>query len=270
MKDSYWVARCHHCTARYLTPQPDDSTLASIYSENYFLHDSNPESIDQITLLKHQTANIYLDRLCKVNKRSGGRLLEIGCGTGAFLSEARKRKFDITGIEYSRHAVDMGNKMLGGSYIYAGDIDSVDLPRGHFDFVVMADVIEHVRAPDTFIKKVYQLLTPNGSVFIATPSLDSVLAKLLGRYWMEYKIEHLFYFNKRSVSALLSKCGFNDIRIYPNPKSLSIDYINRHFQRFPVPVISTLIKLAVKIIPKLILHRSLSLDAGGMIVIANK
>ena len=72
---------------------------------------------------------------------------------------------------------------------------------------------------------------------LVTPSLDSWSAKMLGNRWMEYKTEHLFYFNERSLRRLLEAVGFKPVAFRPNTKILSLDYINHHFQRFRVPVL---------------------------------
>jgi hypothetical protein len=113
-------------------------------------------------------------------------------------------------------------------------------------------------------------LKKNGKIYVVTPSLDSWSAKLLGKNWMEYKVEHLSYFNKKAVTLLLEKTGFHNIKPYPNYKILSFDYINRHFVRFPVTGLSPLINLARKITPYRLANMPVKVIASGMAVIAEK
>ena len=109
------------------------------------------------------------------------------------------------------------------------------IPAEYFDVVAASDVIEHTRSPKDFLEKAYALLRPGGLIFLVTPSLDSWSRKLLGNRWMEYKVEHLFYFGQKSLSRLLTDVGFEPPMFAVNRKVLSLDYVYRHFDRFPCP-----------------------------------
>ena len=61
---------------------------------------------------------------------------------------------------------------------------------------------------------------------------------------MEFKAEHLFYFDSRTLESLLVRAGFDEVAIDSGRKTLSPDYVIAHFERFPVPVISPLGTLA--------------------------
>ena len=88
--------------------------------------------------------------------------------------------------------------------------------------------------------------------------------------WMEYKVEHLYYFSARSIRLLLERCGFDEIRISPNRKVLTIDYLSRHFDRFRVPILSPLVGLLRRAVPNRIAHRHLLVSASGLMAIARK
>src|SRR3990172_5134126 len=85
------VQQCKGCGLRFLSPQPDDTTLAGIYTAEYFLGERNPESEARVARLKRATASLYVDLLISHLGGSTGRLLEIGCGSGQFLLEAQSR-----------------------------------------------------------------------------------------------------------------------------------------------------------------------------------
>ena len=132
-------------------------------------------------------------------------------------------------------------------------LDSIQL--GKFDCCVVFDVIEHVRNPLVFLNNVKKLLNDKGVCFIVTPSLDSWSAKVLGRHWMEYKPEHLFYFNKSNIKDLLNKAGLNTTHVSPNWKILNRYYINSHRQRVRVPVFSYTSRLVSRDLQKKIRDR---------------
>jgi hypothetical protein len=87
---------------------------------------------------------------------------------------------------------------------------------------------------------------------------------------MEFKVEHLSYFNKKSITQLLEKTGFYNVRFYSNYKVLNFDYITRHFVRFPVPGLSPILGLVRKIMPSAAANFPFKIVASGMAVIAEK
>jgi hypothetical protein len=107
-------------------------------------------------------------------------------------------------------------------------------------------------------------------VFIVAPSLDSWSAKLMGSHWMEYKIEHLYYFTERAMRFALERIGFRDIVFQPNFKVLDLDYIYHHFSRFHVSFFTPLLRVLEKVTPETIARRQIKLVASGFVAIGRK
>src|SRR4051794_8455114 len=141
----YPVHLCAACHLEFLSPQPDDVALGSIYNESYFLHGQIPEAEERMSEMKRATASRYMDIIERILPGRGRRLLEIGCGHGDMLVEANKRGYVVAGVEFSTHAVDVANQRLAISAVCAGSIGTVKLPAEYFDVVAFVDVIEHVR-----------------------------------------------------------------------------------------------------------------------------
>jgi SAM-dependent methyltransferase len=269
-KDSYQVYRCVSCACEFLEPQPDDQALSEIYDAEYFLGDHDEASDRRVAALKSATSALYLDRLSTALAGHGRCLLEVGCGSGDLLLQAQSRSFKVNGVEYSTAAAAAANRRLGAELVRTGTIENAALPAGHFDVVVACDVIEHTRNPKSFLEKAHALLRPGGVVFLVTPSLNSWSRRLLGRRWMEYKVEHLFYFGQRSLSRLLIDAGFDDPVFAGNRKVLSLDYVYRHFERFPVAALTPLFRMVRWCTPERLAHRQWILPASGMFVTARK
>jgi SAM-dependent methyltransferase len=262
------VEECSDCGFRLQNPQPDDRALAAIYSASYFLGHESAEAANRTALMKQATARAYLEDVARYRGTTGGRLLEIGCGLGDFLIEAGRHGYHATGVELSPSAVQTARARVPEAVIHCGRLEDVPLPRGSFDVCVLCDVIEHVRDPAVFVREVRALLKPDGVVYVATPSLNSWSARLLGGSWMEYKPEHLSYFNSASAQSLLYKAGFCEVLVRPNRKVLTLDYIAHHFRRFPVPVLTPLVGLLARLTPRRLRERPLSLVASGMAICA--
>jgi SAM-dependent methyltransferase len=260
-------------------PQPSDAELADIYSDGYFLGsgvaDDGGRFAHEVHALKRATAAGYLDRIeaCRGwthETRQGRTLLEVGSGLGDLLIEARARGYAVTGIEHAPASVAAANARLAVPLVTQGTLESVGLPSGGFDVCVLADVIEHTRDPLATISRAWETLRPGGTLFLATPSLDSWSARLMQQRWMEFKTEHLFYFDTRTIQTLLLFAGFVDVRVEPGRKTLSPEYVMAHFERFPVPVLSPLGRLGRMSLPGRLRRWRMDVVASGVDVLATR
>jgi Glycosyl transferase family 2/Methyltransferase domain len=264
------IVRCGRCGLLMRNPQPSNSELAAIYNDTYFLvPNEDAES------LKRGTAAGYLDEIeARIGAAAGRaaplRLLELGSGLGNLLVEAQSRGYDVTGVEYSESSVRIANERLDAPCVLQGTIETIGLPDASFDVAVLADVIEHTRDPRGDLHHVWRLLRPGGVLFIALPSLDSWSARLLRERWMEFKLEHTFYFDSSTVQLLLTTCGFEGVMISTGWKTLSPAYIIEHFKRFPVPVLTRLAALTGALLPGAVRHRHVRVVASGINVIATR
>jgi SAM-dependent methyltransferase len=255
-----------------INPQPSDEVIAGIYKNDYFILSQDQKGSGHVETLKKSTADRYLDILFPGNKKVSGDLLEIGCGNGDFLNRAALRGLKVTGIDYSPHACAIARNQLEGfqAEVFQGEISVLEGKKECFDYIVFCDVLEHVRNPRLFLRIVHDLLKPNGTIFCIVPSLDSWSAKLLKSNWMEFKLEHLSYFDTKSLRSILFQEGFSEIQHFPAKKTLSLDYIARHFDKFHVPVWSQLMGIISSVLPNFLLLRPFPITASGIGMIAKK
>jgi glycosyltransferase involved in cell wall biosynthesis/SAM-dependent methyltransferase len=251
-------------------PQPSDDALADIYGESYALLSEDESGSEHAGKLKRATAEHYLGLVERYRGRHGGRLLEIGCGSGDFLVAAADRGYEVTGVEYSPYACERTRSLLGGrGTVIQGEIQDILHQEPSFDVCVLNDVLEHARDPRALLSGVHSLLKPGGTLFVATPSLDSWSAKLMKNRWMEFKPEHLHYFDQNTLHSLLFQTGYRQVLGLPGVKTLSLDYVFAHFQRFPAGTFSTLISLAVALLPQKLRRKPFRTVASGMIALAS-
>lgn len=261
---------CRVCGVEFAYPQPSDELLAAIYSHEYFLGSEDAAAANKVAELKRATARLYLEAILPHVKTPSARLLEIGCGSGEFLLEAQERGFDVEGLEYSKHSSEVANARLSRNAVRVGSLETADLAASSYDIIAAFDVLEHFRNPAQALECAYSALTSSGLLVLVTPSLDSWSRRLLGRYWMEYKTEHLTYFNTKSLVRLLKQTGFGTIEVLPNYKILSPDYIRRHFNKFPVPVVTPVVRFIHGMLPSKVAHQKVRVVASGKLAIARK
>ena len=83
-----------------------------------------------------------------------------------------------------------------------------------FDVVKMIDVIEHLKLPKDNLEKAFAILKPGGIVTIETGDIGSLSARLAGSRWTYFnRPEHICFFSKRTLIALLKQIGFVNIEI---------------------------------------------------------
>jgi 2-polyprenyl-3-methyl-5-hydroxy-6-metoxy-1,4-benzoquinol methylase len=137
-----------------------------------------------------------------------GRLLDVGCGPGLLLDEARERGYETTGLELSRASAAHARDALGldvrelALEDFADDGD----PPG-FDVVMLADVIEHLDDPVDGIRRCAALLRPGGVLCVVTPDPSSRTARVAGRRWWGYVPAHTCLLPRRTLRELLAAAG---------------------------------------------------------------
>ena len=264
------VVRCDDCGLVFLNPQPSDDELAQVYGENYFLGSDSEAGRKTVSDIKQATARLYLSEIRRYHGSESGRLLEVGCGDGDFLVLAEAEGWNVTSIEYSPAASKRAQLRLKNGEVRCGELQQAGLAAEQFDLCVISDVIEHIRSPGDFLQEIHRVLKPGGTLFIATPSIDSWSARVMRRNWMEFKAEHLIYFDRQTLQTALFKSGFREIIVQSGWKILSFDYIKMHFERFPVPVVTSVLNGIARILPKKIQSQHHRMVASGMAVFSRK
>ena len=263
------VVQCEGCRLLLINPQPSDEALAKIYDSNYFLLAESPGGKGHVSELKKATARTYLRLLEKYRSPEGKRLVEIGCGEGDFLKEAALQGLDVTGVEFSPHACETAGRNLGDpNRVLCGTIERLKGSAASYDLVVLLDVLEHVRNPARFLEQARSLLKPEGVLFLVTPNLDSWSARILREKWMEFKEEHLFYFNPATLQTLLFQAGFHEAVFLPGTKTVSVDYLADHFIKYPVPFLTKGLTRLSTFLPRTLRRRPVTLKASGVIMMA--
>jgi 2-polyprenyl-3-methyl-5-hydroxy-6-metoxy-1,4-benzoquinol methylase len=123
-----------------------------------------------------------------------------------------KKKYIQEGTDYSDVEIKKAKKYA--SKIYKEDFLKMSFEK-KFDIITMLEVLEHTRKPFQYLKKIHSDLNKNGIVMITVPNNDWLLMK---GYKNDLISMHLFYFNKKTMTNLLKKAGFKDIKFYINVK----------------------------------------------------
>jgi 2-polyprenyl-3-methyl-5-hydroxy-6-metoxy-1,4-benzoquinol methylase len=171
------------------------------------LHDLYRDMRDDAYLVeetgRRATAASLLDLIAE--HVPSGRLLDVGCGHGLLLDEARRRGYDVVGLELSRSAARHARDRLGL------DVREVPLEEfdswASFDVVVLADVIEHLEDPVDAVARCARLLRPDGALCVVTPDPSSITARVAGSRWWGYLPAHTCLLPRTTLRELLLAQG---------------------------------------------------------------
>ena len=94
----------------------------------------------------------------------GGRVLDVGCSGGYFLSKFNSDSWDRYGVEIAKDA-GLHAKEQFGIPVRIGNVKEIEFD-GQFDLITMRGTIEHMYDPISTLEKCCQLLVPNGFLFI--------------------------------------------------------------------------------------------------------
>ena len=167
---------------------------------------------------RRATAAHVLDLVCE--HVDGGRLLDVGCGHGLLLDEARRRGFEVVGLELSRAAARHAREALGLEVLEVPLESYADLEG--FDVVVLADVLEHLDDPVAAVDRCAGLLRPGGALCVVTPDPSSLTARIAGRRWWGYVPAHACLLPRATLRELVSARGLVITTDVPLVRSFSV------------------------------------------------
>jgi ubiquinone/menaquinone biosynthesis C-methylase UbiE len=130
--------------------------------------------------------------------------LDIGCGTGYFLSACKKDGWHVEGIEVCENARSIAEARTGQP-IYSS-IDDLTVTNKQFNVITLWHVLEHFHDIDGSFAKLLRLLSPSGMLIIALPNYTCADADYYGEHWAAYDVpRHLSHFSPMSVNKLTEK-----------------------------------------------------------------
>lgn len=204
--DPYRVVACSVCGLNYLSPRLTQAAILKLYKdEAYYNSNVSGQGYDEYMEISDNWVKTFSLRLQQVAPyKSTGKVLDIGCGPGYFLTAAQKMGFDVYGLDPSDYIVAQAQKTWGDR-VRLGLIESADYPPESFDLVVAFDTFEHIYDPGNFLNAIHRVLKPGGVLAITTPDPTSLLSKISGRKWVSYKLpEHVFYWSPKTIHRILA------------------------------------------------------------------
>jgi len=208
---------CAHCGTVHQPGLPTGPELAELYRE----------MSDDLYLSEEEGRRATARRLLDLIGRHvpAGDLLDVGCGHGLLLDEARRSGYSVKGLELSESARAYATDVLGL------DVSGETIERfaatgaeGPFQVIVLADVIEHLEDPLGALDACERLLAPGGALCVITPDPSSAAARLAGPRWWGYIPAHTYLFPRDTLRELLESRGLVISEDVPLVRSFEFRY----------------------------------------------
>lgn len=239
----YWTCVCG---VLYLDPRPTRHAIAIAYA-NYYTHErpslpllwratgirgaarrgylnarygyrfDRASRLAGLIWRHRRTAAQTLDFLIRhlpAPPASGSRLLDFGCGNGAFLTVARHLGWEAVGLDPDPRAVEVARSL--GLDVRQGTIIDSGLAPGSLQQIVMSHVLEHLHDPMDTLKTALNLLAPGGRLWLSQPNPDAIGLRRFGGHWRGLEPpRHLILIGAARLAELLMTIGFERVELLP-------------------------------------------------------
>ena len=211
------IEKCKTCTLLFTQNVAEQNEIGRYYaSENYISHsDTQVGLVNKLYhLIRKKTLQSKKNLIEGETEKSNGNILDIGCGTGAFLNTMKTRGWEITGLEPDETARAKAKTFYGIEP--QPSINIFNLPYNSYDAITMWHVLEHVHQLHEYIGQLKDMLTDNGKIFIAVPNYTSYDAQHYNAFWAAYDVpRHLYHFSPESMKNLVEQHGLSIKKMKP-------------------------------------------------------
>lgn len=188
--------------------------------------------MSSLETLRRENYREIIRHIFRKLKRENIYGLDVGCARGWFLDEAGKQGIIMDGIEPEKNFFPEAER-YGANVIHGLFPQNFNLEK-KYDFIIFNDVFEHLPDLDSVIKKCNELLKPDGLMIINCPDSNGIffmIAKFMkspgiDSYWrrlwqLDFYSPHLWYFNERSLSLMMSNYGLSCTDSYA-PRTITL------------------------------------------------
>ena len=208
------LARCVSCGLQFHSPRPVLEQMATaVYGAAY--HRAEEATADARHERHYARQVAHLERLLD---GSGRRLLDVGCGAGAFLRFGRDRGWDVDGTDL----VVTDWARASGARLWEGELPAIEFGDARYDVVRFNHVLEHTRDPLLELRRARRLVTPGGLLLVGVPNVAGLNPRLKSwqsrvglkrKRWRHYAaLHHLWFFTPATLRRLAEAAAFEVVR----------------------------------------------------------
>ncbi len=218
----FQVVRCRGCGLLRTDPRPTPESMSFYYPDDYgpYLYTqvgTGSEGEDRRPAWR-RWASRAVQTLVRVNAErlpalKPGRMLEIGCASGAFLHRMAAAGWQAEGIEFSESAAAAARRL--GYRVYAGQLERAPHPAEKYDLVVGWMVLEHLHEPIRALEKLWSWTKPGGWLVLSVPNAACYEFALFRDAWFALHLpNHLYHPTPKTVAKLFERSGWRLEKVF--------------------------------------------------------
>jgi len=205
--ETFTLVRCVECGIVYVDPRPGPNELKSYHKKGYYGGSGVKKALENA-----------LSRLSAAGKRrlverykKGGKILDIGCGDGGFLSAFMgKKAWKVYGIEPNIEGYRLSKEKEVN--VFRNELSKCRFPERHFDAVTLWHVLEHTPDPLKLLKEARRVLDTKGILVLGIPNIKGLGFRLGKERWFHLDPpRHLFHFDRKTIRAALKAAGLKPV-----------------------------------------------------------
>jgi SAM-dependent methyltransferase len=204
-EQGYQAVRCVGCGLVFVSPRPSIEEMKALY-------EGQETKVDLYRHIASRDAKVAeaLRALRTIQRyRQRGRLLEIGSAAGYFLWEAKRRGFDVQGLDITRQFVEFSERVLGVP-AHEGTPRDAPFADSSFDVIYHRNVLSHLAWPATEFLTMARLLRPGGHLVFETGNVAELPLELAGDLELP---DHLYHFSESTIRRLLDRTRFRCLEV---------------------------------------------------------
>lgn len=204
------LCQCASCDIVFSRAIPTTEDL-----DNYYKDYGTNNYLSPLTIKRYNELLDQFEPFRKTNK-----ILDIGCGIGYFLLEAKKRGWEVYGTELSTESADIC--VQKGINMENGVLKAENYENEMFDIITSFEVIEHINNPIPELQNCYRILRKGGLAYVTTPNFNSLLRyRLKAAYNIITYPEHLTYYTPKTLKTVFELSGFKRMKVIATGISLT-------------------------------------------------
>lgn len=208
------IVQCPACSLVYLRTHPDEEATMLYYQQyaDDHSHMRLPKNFDDIRA-SGLRRDYFMAELLNYAKPTGN-MLDIGCGWGAFLANAREKGFTPYGVDVCHKAANFASTVLGIPTV-CDQLDDCLFTEAMFDVAVVIHTLEHLMSPAKALQRIHTVLKPGGILAGIVPNIGGFCSTTLKEKWQWLdENTHYVHFTPDTLKATLVKHGFEVLHLY--------------------------------------------------------
>lgn len=203
------VVICKQCGLIQTNPRMNQESYNKFYDNEYRKLYVGKESPSQEFFYEQYLRGKHIYSFIQkktASLRKGLFVFEVGCGAGGILQYFKEKGCEVKGVDLGYEYLTFGKKNYGLDLTF-GTIKDVKLDKKP-DVIIYSHVLEHILNPIEELNSVYNIIAPNGLLYIEVPGVKNLMRNYEMNFLIYLQNAHTYHFTLTSIKNLLEISGF--------------------------------------------------------------